>query len=90
LGRVLADQLAAEIPRKPKGKKVKPGTAGATVLTYLRAQAEQIRGQDPLVRTDTPDAVHQMRVAARRMRSALQVAHGKVVDRSRPASSPTS
>jgi CHAD domain-containing protein len=82
LGRVQADQLAAETPRKPKGKKVKRGTAGATVLTYLRAQAEQIRAQDPLVRTDTPDALHQMRVGARRMRSALQ-AYGKVVDRDR-------
>jgi CHAD domain-containing protein len=50
-------------------------------MDYLRRQAEQIRAQDPLVRRDSPDAVHQLRVGARRMRSALQ-AYGKVIDRS--------
>jgi CHAD domain-containing protein len=39
-----------------------------------------LRAQDPLVRRDAPDAVHQTRVAARRMRSALQ-AYGKIIDR---------
>jgi CHAD domain-containing protein len=50
------------------------------VLAYVRAQAEAIRAGDPAVRQDVPDAVHQMRVAIRRMRSALQ-AYGPVVDR---------
>lgn len=63
--------------RRPK---LKPGSAGAVVLEYVREQALQIRAQDPLVRRDAPDAVHQLRVAARRMRSALQ-AYGKVIDR---------
>jgi inorganic triphosphatase YgiF len=76
LGRLLADRLPAEPKKKSK---VKPGSAGAVVLDYLRAQAEQIRAQDPLVRRDAPDAVHQLRVAARRMRSALQ-AYGEVID----------
>jgi CHAD domain-containing protein len=49
-------------------------------LAYLDAQARQLRRYDPLVRRDAPDAVHQMRVAARRMRSALQ-AFGRVIDR---------
>jgi CHAD domain-containing protein len=52
------------------------------VLAYLRTQAEQLRRYDPLVRRDAPDAVHQMRVAARRMRSALQ-AFGRLIDRDR-------
>jgi inorganic triphosphatase YgiF len=77
LGRLLADQLPAGAGKKPK---LKPGSAGSVVLEYLREQAEQIRAQDPLVRCDAPDAVHQLRVAARRMRSALQ-AYGKIVDR---------
>lgn len=51
------------------------------VLAYLREQAEAIARLDAAVRQDSPDAVHQMRVATRRMRSALQ-AYGRVVDRS--------
>jgi CHAD domain-containing protein len=95
LGRLLADQLAAapdgdstKDPAKNSSKgsgksgkpKVKRGSAGEAVLAYLGAQAEQLRAQDPLVRRDAPDAVHQMRVAARRMRSVLQ-AYGNVIDR---------
>ena len=54
---------------------------GVVVLAYLREQADAIVGGDLAVRQDAPDAVHQMRVATRRMRSALQ-AYGKVIDRS--------
>lgn len=57
-------------------------SAGEVVLAYLRAQAEALRRHEPLVRRDAPDAVHQMRVAARRMRSALQ-GFGRVLDRDR-------
>jgi inorganic triphosphatase YgiF len=77
LGRLLGDRLAAEPKKTSKGR---PGSAGAVVLDYLREQADQIRAQDALVRRDAPDAVHQMRVAARRMRSALQ-AYGKIIER---------
>ncbi|WP_199422833.1 CYTH and CHAD domain-containing protein [Actinotalea solisilvae] len=45
--------------------------AGDVVLARLRAQVEQIRAQDLPVRLDTPGAVHAMRVATRRLRSAL-------------------
>lgn len=77
LGRLLAERLPTE-PKK--NSKLKSGSAGAVVLDYIRAQAEQLRAQDPLVRRDAPDAVHQLRVAARRMRSALQV-YSQVIDR---------
>jgi len=83
LGRVLADRLADQLralPGKGKGAKLKSSSAGSVVLGYLREQADQIRAQDPLVRQDAPDSVHQLRVAARRMRSALQ-AYGKIIDR---------
>lgn len=50
------------------------------VLAYLASQVAQLRLYDPLVRQDAPDAVHQMRVAVRRMRSALQ-AFGRILDR---------
>ena len=49
-----------------------PGSAGAAVLGYLRQQADRLLSFDPLVRLDEPDAVHQMRVTSRRLRSTLQ------------------
>jgi CHAD domain-containing protein len=77
LARLLGDRLTApESAARPGGK----ATAGEVVLAYLREQADAIRAGDPLVRQDVPDAVHQMRVAIRRMRSALQ-AYGRVIDR---------
>lgn len=79
LGRLLAQQLPVQRATPRPGSK---SSAGDVVLAYLRAQAEQLREYDPLVRRDTPDAVHRMRVAARRMRSALQ-AFGRVLDRKR-------
>jgi len=50
------------------------------VLAYLRHQVAAIARCDPLVRRDEPDAVHQMRVATRRARSALQ-AFGGIIER---------
>ena len=46
--------------------------AGEVVLAYLAEQADAIRATDPQVRRDAPEGVHDMRVACRRMRSALQ------------------
>src|SRR3954471_2794961 len=44
---------------------------GEALLAHIREQAEAIRAYDPLVRLDVPDALHKMRVATRRLRSAL-------------------
>lgn len=77
LGRLFADRLPAGQETDSDGA---AGSAGAFVLDYLRAQVEEIRIEDPRVRCDAPDAIHRLRVAARRMRSALQ-AYGKVIDR---------
>jgi len=54
--------------------------AGEVVLGYVRDQVAALWRYDPLVRCDAPDAVHQMRVATRRARSALQ-AFGTIIDR---------
>ena len=54
--------------------------AGDVMLAYIRTQVQAIARYDPLVRRDAPDAVHQMRVATRRARSALQ-AFGQIIDR---------
>ena len=77
LGRLLAERLP---DRRPPARPKTARSAGEVVRAYLEAQARQLRHYDPLVRRDAPDAVHQMRVAARRMRSALQ-AFGRVIDR---------
>lgn len=47
-------------------------TAGDVLLSYLRVQYEELVKQDLRLRRDEPDAVHDMRTAARRMRSALR------------------
>ncbi|MFI6097666.1 CHAD domain-containing protein [Lentzea sp. NPDC051213] len=60
----------------------KKSTAGEVVLAYLYEQRAALQNQDPRVRRNEDDAVHQLRVATRRMRSALQ-AFGKIVDRER-------
>lgn len=59
--------------RKPKAVPVTGKSAsGDVVMTYLREQVAQIRAQDLPVRLDAPDALHKMRVATRRLRSALR------------------
>ncbi len=51
------------------------------VLAYLRAQAGALRSLEPMVRADEFDAVHQMRVATRRVRATLR-SFGQVIPRS--------
>lgn len=46
-------------------------TAGKVVLAHLRQQVDELVLHDRGARSDAPDAVHQMRVATRRLRSAL-------------------
>src|ERR1035438_1579538 len=57
-------------------------SAGEMVLAYLRLQAGGMTSLEPRVRSDEPDAVHQMRVAARRLRATLR-SFGSVIPRSR-------
>jgi CHAD domain-containing protein len=51
---------------------VEPGSAGEAVLAYLSGQVAALLAQDPRVRREEDDAVHRMRVAARRLRSTLK------------------
>ncbi|GER22247.1 CHAD domain-containing protein [Zafaria cholistanensis] len=54
-------------PPSPSAK----GPASAVLLAYLHRHLAQLREQDPLVRANAPDAIHQMRATTRKMRSAL-------------------
>jgi inorganic triphosphatase YgiF len=77
------DPAAAGLPaaRAAKGPSLTArSAAGAVVLAYVRDQVAAILRYDPLVRRDEPDSVHQMRVATRRARSALQ-AFGAIIER---------
>ncbi|MFC9397370.1 CHAD domain-containing protein [Streptomyces sp. NPDC057027] len=77
LARALAETGPAPEAAPTAGK---PGSAGAAVLVYVREQADAIVALDPAVRRDLPDAVHQLRVACRRMRSAFKT-YRRVLDR---------
>jgi CHAD domain-containing protein len=72
-------QPAVTAPARPRLPR-SPSAAEVTVA-YLREQAEVLRSLEPSVRRDEPDAVHQMRVAARRLRGTLR-SFGSVISRS--------
>jgi CHAD domain-containing protein len=70
LARVLGDRF----PESPAGGEEplrRRSPAAAVVGTRLREQVAELSYRDPLVRRDVPDSVHKMRVAMRRLRSAL-------------------
>ncbi|MGW6241383.1 CYTH and CHAD domain-containing protein [Streptomyces sp. NPDC055094] len=88
LGRALAGTApdGGTAPDEPgragtRAAKDGPRSAGDHILAYLRDQADVIVAQDPAVRRDLPDSVHQLRVATRRMRSAFRT-YRKILDRS--------
>lgn len=88
LARVLRDRMrdvGAGHGRTAPQPLTSRSAAGEVVLAYVTTQVRAITAYDPRVRRDEPDAVHQMRVATRRARSALQ-AFGKLVEpaRARP------
>jgi CHAD domain-containing protein len=66
---------AATVPAKPPIAGTRPprrSSAADVVLAYLRLQVHALRSLEPMVRADEFDAVHQMRVATRRLRAALR------------------
>ncbi|HSO91305.1 MAG TPA: CYTH and CHAD domain-containing protein [Arthrobacter sp.] len=78
----LARGLGEQYPEggKPAPRPEPQGPASAVLLSYLSQQVEALKYHDPGVRVNAPDAVHQLRVAARRIRSALAT-FGKLADR---------
>ena len=66
--------VTQEPPDVPEPQIVGPeDPAGAAVTAHIRRHARAFLLQDVRVRRDLPDSVHQMRVAARRLRSGLKV-----------------
>lgn len=65
--------VQARQPRDVSGSQLSPSSrAGDVILAHLADQAERLKGLDPMVRGNEPDAVHQMRITTRRLRSMLQ------------------
>ncbi|MFF5502208.1 CHAD domain-containing protein [Streptomyces roseolus] len=79
LARALDETGLAPEPRHP-AEPDGDGTARAAVLAYVREQIDALVRFDPAVRRDLPDAVHQLRVACRRLRSAFKT-YRQVLDR---------
>ncbi len=73
--------LGGRLPEPARQAPLTPSsTAGQVVLAYLRTHAEKMKSLDPMVRRDEPDAVHQMRVGTRRLRSTLR-SFGNIIRR---------
>lgn len=68
-------ERALDLP-EPRSKRRRAGgaaaSAGDVLVGYMAAQLSALKALDPMVRGDEPDAVHQMRIATRRLRSTLQ------------------
>ena len=56
-------------------------TAGAVVVDYLTLQVQALIAEDPRVRISAEEGVHQMRVASRRLRTALATFRPLFADR---------
>lgn len=76
------DRLLRPAPARGHRRAGKRGSAGAVLVDYLSAQVDRLAAEDLRVRRGEPDAVHQLRVASRRARSALQ-AYRPLLDRER-------
>ncbi|ACY95865.1 CHAD domain containing protein [Thermomonospora curvata DSM 43183] len=73
LGRVLEPVMAVPFGGHRRALPDLPaGSAGAAVIGYLAKQVDAVISYDPKARLAEFDAVHKMRVAVRRIRSALR------------------
>jgi len=64
-------RLLGDVSSRPETA-LAPGSAGEVVVAYLRGHVKALTAQDPRVRRAEEDAVHQARVASRRLRSAFK------------------
>lgn len=83
-GARLAALLAAAGPAEPPRHRGREGSAGRLLLDYVGRHVDTLAAWERDLRADRPDAVHQMRVTARRIRSALRT-YGGLLEGPRPA-----
>ncbi len=70
--RALGARASAPPEPPPPGPVTRDDPARDALAAHLRTNVRAFLAQDSRVRRDEPDSVHQMRVAARRLRSALR------------------
>ncbi len=80
VGRSLGPQASAEADVPEPAAVHRSAPAGLAVQAHLRRNSRALLTHDRGVRRDLPDSVHQMRVAARRLRSGLRVFAPIVID----------
>jgi CHAD domain-containing protein len=59
-------------PREPSRKQLSRGSAAQVILAHLARHVAELQRQDIRMRADDPGSVHRLRIAARRLRSALK------------------
>jgi CHAD domain-containing protein len=64
------------VERRERADVKEAGKTAAAVVAALRQHADRLTALEPGVRLDEEDAVHQMRVTARRLRSVLRASKG--------------
>ena len=78
LVRALGD-VAPAAPIAPSRKELERGSATQAVSAHLAAQVDSLHEQDARLRAGRPGSVHKLRIAARRLRSALKT-YGPLLD----------
>jgi CHAD domain-containing protein len=78
----LARVLGTSVPAAAVDGQRGAATVGDVLRAHLREQVGELLARDRGARVDEPDAVHKMRVAARRLRSALAT-YRPILDRTR-------
>ncbi|KRF40226.1 hypothetical protein ASG96_04785 [Terrabacter sp. Soil810] len=81
LGRVVGEIPGVEQVR-PSKKQLARGTAGQLLSAHLTEQTARLHEHDAGVRAGHPESVHRLRIAARRLRSALSTFR-PILDRTR-------
>ncbi len=71
LARTLGDLAPTPSASRPSGKHLAKGSVGQLFLARVAEQRSQLHRHDAGVRSGKPESVHKLRIAARRLRSAL-------------------
>lgn len=77
--RTLGDAVP-QAPAVPSRKELERGSATEAAIAHLTKQVGTLHEQDARLRAGRPGSVHKLRIAARRLRSALRT-YGPVLDR---------
>ena len=72
LRRALGDVAPQSPAARPSRKQLARGSAGQLLMAHLSEHVEDLMEQDARLRAEGPGSIHKLRIAARRLRSALK------------------